>query len=126
MFQFRLDGSSGVSPYLQLVHQVRRSLLLGYLRAGDRHSTVLVAAGPGAAAAGYFTTEIPFIITTLAVGPNIFAVTKTVSCTGALCLTANTNTTPPVRMQFLAGGSYLAFAVASTIAAAWLFHRRTT
>lgn len=40
MFRFRLDGSSGVPPYLQLVHQVRQSLLLGYLRAGDRLPTV--------------------------------------------------------------------------------------
>ena len=40
MFLFRLDGSSGVPPYLQLVHQVRQSLLLGYLREGDRLPTV--------------------------------------------------------------------------------------
>jgi len=40
MFRFRLDGSSGVPPYLQLVHQVRQSLLLGYLRHGDRLPTV--------------------------------------------------------------------------------------
>jgi GntR family transcriptional regulator len=40
MFRFQLDGSSGVPPYLQLVHQVRQSLLLGYLRAGDRLPTV--------------------------------------------------------------------------------------
>ena len=40
MFRFRLDGSSGVPPYLQLVHQVRQSLLLGYLRTGDRLPTV--------------------------------------------------------------------------------------
>jgi GntR family transcriptional regulator len=40
MFRFRLDGSSGVPPYLQLVHQVRQSLLLGYLRLGDRLPTV--------------------------------------------------------------------------------------
>src|ERR1019366_7523206 len=40
MFQFRLDGSSGVPPYLQIVHQVRQSLLLGYLREGDRLPTV--------------------------------------------------------------------------------------
>ncbi len=45
MFQFRLDGSSGVPPYLQLVHQVRQSLLLGYLRAGDRLPTVKDVAG---------------------------------------------------------------------------------
>jgi GntR family transcriptional regulator len=40
MFRFRLDGSSGVPPYLQLVHQVRQSLLLGYLQEGDRLPTV--------------------------------------------------------------------------------------
>jgi GntR family transcriptional regulator len=40
MFRFRLDGSSGVPPYLQLVHQVRQSLLLGYLCEGDRLPTV--------------------------------------------------------------------------------------
>jgi GntR family transcriptional regulator len=40
MFRFRLDGSSGVPPYLQLVHQVRQSLLLGYLQQGDRLPTV--------------------------------------------------------------------------------------
>ena len=45
MFRFRLDGSSGVPPYLQLVHQVRQSLLLGYLREGDRLPTVKEVAG---------------------------------------------------------------------------------
>jgi GntR family transcriptional regulator len=40
MFRFRLDSSSGVPPYLQLVHQVRQSLLLGYLQEGDRLPTV--------------------------------------------------------------------------------------
>ena len=40
MFRFQLDGSSGVPPYLQLVHQVRQSLLLGYLREGDRLPSV--------------------------------------------------------------------------------------
>jgi GntR family transcriptional regulator len=45
MFRFRLDGASGVPPYLQLVHQVRQSLLLGYLRAGDRLPTVKEVAG---------------------------------------------------------------------------------
>jgi GntR family transcriptional regulator len=40
MFRFQLDGSSGVPPYLQLVHQVRQSLLLGYLRPGDQLPTV--------------------------------------------------------------------------------------
>ena len=45
MFRFRLDGSSGVPPYLQLVHQVRQSLLLGYLREGDRLPTIKDVAG---------------------------------------------------------------------------------
>jgi DNA-binding transcriptional regulator YhcF (GntR family) len=45
MFRFRLDGTSGVPPYLQLVHQVRQSLLLGYLREGDRLPTVKDVAG---------------------------------------------------------------------------------
>jgi GntR family transcriptional regulator len=40
VFRFRLDSASGVPPYLQLVHQVRQSLLLGYLREGDRLPTV--------------------------------------------------------------------------------------
>ncbi|GLY89466.1 GntR family transcriptional regulator [Actinoallomurus iriomotensis] len=40
VFQFRLDGSSGVPPYLQLVQQVRQGLLLGYLRHGDQLPTV--------------------------------------------------------------------------------------
>ena len=42
MFRFRLDGSSGVPPYLQIVHQVRQSLLLGYLQEGDQLPTVKV------------------------------------------------------------------------------------
>lgn len=36
MIVFRLDGRSGVPPYLQLVQQVRQALLLGYLGQGDR------------------------------------------------------------------------------------------
>ena len=40
MFQFRLDGTSGVPPYLQIVQQVRQGLLLGYLRSGDQLPTV--------------------------------------------------------------------------------------
>jgi GntR family transcriptional regulator len=36
MFVFHLDSGSGVPTYLQLVHQVRGALLLGYLRPGDR------------------------------------------------------------------------------------------
>jgi GntR family transcriptional regulator len=40
MIEFHLDGRSGVSPYLQLVHQVRRALRLGLLEAGDQLPTV--------------------------------------------------------------------------------------
>lgn len=36
MFVFRLESGSGVPPYLQLVHQVRQAVLLGYLQDGDR------------------------------------------------------------------------------------------
>jgi len=40
MIEFYLDTRSGVSPYLQLVHQVRRALKLGMLREGDQLPTV--------------------------------------------------------------------------------------
>ncbi|WP_412543392.1 GntR family transcriptional regulator [Longispora sp. K20-0274] len=40
MIEFHLDGRSGVSPYLQLVQQVRQALLLGVLREGDQLPTV--------------------------------------------------------------------------------------
>lgn len=40
MIVFRIDASSGVSPYRQLVHQVRQALLLGVLREGDQLPTV--------------------------------------------------------------------------------------
>src|SRR5918998_519403 len=40
MIEFSLDPASGVSPYLQVVHQVRQALRLGMLREGDRLPTV--------------------------------------------------------------------------------------
>jgi GntR family transcriptional regulator len=40
MIEFTLDGRSGVSPYLQVVHQVRQALRLGLLREGDQLPTV--------------------------------------------------------------------------------------
>ena len=36
MIEFHLDDRSGVPPYLQLVHQVKHALLLGFLESGDR------------------------------------------------------------------------------------------
>ncbi|MFG3442962.1 GntR family transcriptional regulator [Nonomuraea sp. NPDC047897] len=40
MIEFHLDGRSGVSPYLQIVQQVRHALRLGLLAEGDRLPTV--------------------------------------------------------------------------------------
>jgi GntR family transcriptional regulator len=40
MIEFHLNTTSGVSPYLQLVHQVRQALRLGLLRVGDQLPTV--------------------------------------------------------------------------------------
>jgi GntR family transcriptional regulator len=40
MIEFHLDSRSGVSPYLQVVQQVRRALRLGLLREGDQLPTV--------------------------------------------------------------------------------------
>src|SRR6266511_1916979 len=40
VIEFSLDGRSGVSPYLQVVQQVRHALRLGLLREGDQLPTV--------------------------------------------------------------------------------------
>src|SRR5215212_11149845 len=40
MIEFHLDARSGVSPYQQLVQQVRNALRLGLLREGDQLPTV--------------------------------------------------------------------------------------
>jgi GntR family transcriptional regulator len=40
MIEFSLDARSGVSPYLQIVHQVRRALRLGLLEVDDQLPTV--------------------------------------------------------------------------------------
>src|SRR5690349_12523481 len=45
MIEFHLDGRSGVSPYLQLVQQVRRALRLGLLSEGDQLPTVKEVVG---------------------------------------------------------------------------------
>src|SRR5438445_392616 len=39
VIEFSLDLRSGVSPYLQLVHQVRQALRLGLLKKGDQLPT---------------------------------------------------------------------------------------
>ncbi len=40
MISFRVDGRSGVPPYLQLVQQVRQALRMGLLQVGDQLPTV--------------------------------------------------------------------------------------
>jgi len=40
MIEFILDGRSGLSPYLQIVQQVRHALRLGLLEQGDQLPTV--------------------------------------------------------------------------------------
>ncbi len=40
MIEFHLNGRSGLSPYQQLVQQVRHALRLGLLKEGDRLPTV--------------------------------------------------------------------------------------
>ena len=40
MIEFHLDSRSGVSPYLQIVQQVRQALRLGVLGEGDQLPTV--------------------------------------------------------------------------------------
>ncbi len=40
MIEFSLDARHGVSPYLQVVQQVRQALRLGLLREGDQLPTV--------------------------------------------------------------------------------------
>jgi GntR family transcriptional regulator len=45
VIRFRLDPRSGVSTYLQLVHQVRQAIRLGMLRPGDQLPTVKEVVG---------------------------------------------------------------------------------
>jgi DNA-binding transcriptional regulator YhcF (GntR family) len=40
MISFRVDGQSGVPPYLQIVRQVRQALRMGVLDVGDQLPTV--------------------------------------------------------------------------------------
>jgi len=45
VIDFHLNARSGVSPYLQLVQQVRQAMRLGLLREGDRLPTVKEVVG---------------------------------------------------------------------------------
>jgi hypothetical protein len=105
---------------------------------------------------GYVAWEVPFVLGTLLTGPLQFmTTTMRIPCTGVVCLTASTNSSPPVTghlgdfvtgvtrsgnelivsyvpadrfwpMQFVVGGMYLAIAAAAIGTAVWLLHRRTT
>jgi GntR family transcriptional regulator len=62
VIDFNLDPGSGVAPYLQLVHQVRRALRLGLLHEGDQLPTVKqvvarVAINPNTVAKAYRELE---------------------------------------------------------------------
>jgi GntR family transcriptional regulator len=45
MLVFHLDTRSGVAPYMQLVHQVKRALRLGTLEVGDQLPTIKEVVG---------------------------------------------------------------------------------
>jgi GntR family transcriptional regulator len=62
MIEFHLQPRSGVSPYLQLVHQVRQALRLGLLHEGDQLPTVkevvsMVAINPNTVLKAYRELE---------------------------------------------------------------------
>src|SRR5215469_13904702 len=62
VIEFHLDARSGVAPYLQLIHQVRQALRLGFLREGDQLPTVkdvvaMVAINPNTVLKAYRELE---------------------------------------------------------------------
>ena len=68
MIEFYLDTKSGIAPYLQLVHQVRRALKLGALREGDQLPTVrevvtLIAINPNTVSKAYRELEHEGLVT---------------------------------------------------------------
>ncbi|GIH05275.1 GntR family transcriptional regulator [Rhizocola hellebori] len=68
MFHFRLDAGSGVPPYLQLVHQVRQAVLLGFLQPGDRLPLIrevveTLAINPNTVAKAYRQLEQEALVT---------------------------------------------------------------
>jgi GntR family transcriptional regulator len=61
--EFRLDATSGVPTYLQLVHQVEHALRLGYLKPGDqlpkvRDVVALLAINPNTVLKAYRELEM--------------------------------------------------------------------
>jgi DNA-binding transcriptional regulator YhcF (GntR family) len=88
MFEFRVDTTSGVAPYRQIVEQVRHGLRLGLLEVGDQLPTVkevvaMVAINPNTVSKAYRELELEgllegragvgtFVVDTLA-GPSLAA-----------------------------------------------------
>lgn len=67
MIEFRLEPSSGVAAYLQIVQQVRQALLLGMLSEGDRLPTVkqvvgMVAINPNTVLKAYRELEMAGLV----------------------------------------------------------------
>jgi GntR family transcriptional regulator len=67
MMSFRISTRSGVSPYLQLVQQVRQALRLGVLQAGDQLPTVkevarTVAINPNTVLKAYRELELEGLV----------------------------------------------------------------
>jgi len=68
LFVFRLDSRSGVPPYLQLVHQVRQAVLMGFLQPGDRlplirEAVETLAINPNTVAKAYRQLEHEGLVT---------------------------------------------------------------
>jgi GntR family transcriptional regulator len=67
MMEFRVDTSSGVSPYRQIVEQVRHALRLGLLQVGDQLPTVrevvaMVAVNPNTVSKAYRELELEGLV----------------------------------------------------------------
>ena len=67
VINFRIDPRSGVSPYLQIVHQVKRALRLGVVTEGDQLPTVkevvaTVAINPNTVLKAYRELELEGLV----------------------------------------------------------------
>ena len=65
--EFYLDNRAGVAPYLQLVHQVKQALRLGYLKPGDQLPTMRevvskLAINPNTVFNAYRTLELEGLV----------------------------------------------------------------
>ena len=76
MINFRVDGRSGVAPYLQIVRQVRQALRMGILDVGDqlpsvREVVAAVAVNPNTVLKAYRDLEREGLVVARA-GPGTF------------------------------------------------------